>query len=280
MVGTGSIIAMCITLMIALILPVAILIVYALKNKGQGVVAAWFLGAAGFFVMQIIIRTPILSVLGMNKAFNDFAADNYLVYVVILAFTAGLFEVVGRYAVAKLLKNKLSCKMGIAAGLGHGGIEAMVLIGMTYINNILYAFMINSGLMDTVIEQSAVMGTDAVQQLNTVVDALVETPSYLFALAGYERLLTMICQVAMTLIVFHYVSKKQDVKGIGLCLVFHTLLDGVSGLLSGLATPYLGSVISTNVSYALVYVFMTVAAVVSCIVICKVKKEWKTDGNS
>ncbi len=186
MVGTGSIIAMCITLMIALILPVAILIVYALKNKGQGVVAAWFLGAVGFFVMQIIIRTPILSVLGMNKAFNDFAADNYLVYVVILAFTAGLFEVVGRYAVAKLLKNKLSCKTGIAAGLGHGGIEAMVLIGMTYINNILYAFMINSGLMDTVIEQSAVMGTDAVQQLNTVVDALVETPSYLFALAGYE----------------------------------------------------------------------------------------------
>ncbi len=93
-------------------------------------------------------------------------------------------------------------------------------------------------------------------------------------------MLTMICQVAMTLIVFHYVSKKQDVKGIGLCLVFHTLLDGVSGLLSGLATPYLGSVISTNVSYALVYVFMTAAAVVSCVVICKIKREWKTDGNS
>ncbi len=57
---------------------------------------------------------------------------------------------------------------------------------------------------------------------------------------------------------------------------------GVSGLLSGLAAPYLGSVISTNVSYALVYVFLTAAAaaVVSCIVICKVKKEWKTDGNS
>lgn len=279
MVGVGSMISMCITLLIALILPVVLLIVYALKNKGQGVVAAWFLGAAGFFVMQIIIRTPILSFLGMSKGFNDFAVNNYLLYIIILAFTAGLFEVVGRYAVAKLLKNKLSYKAGVAAGLGHGGIEAIVLIGVTYINNILYAFMINSGMMNTVIEQSAAMGVDTMQ-LYAVVDALVETPSYLFALAGYERLLTMICQVAMTLIVFYCVSEKQDIKGIGLCLLFHTLLDGLSALISGLATPYLGSVISTNTSYILVYIFLTAAAVVSCVIICKIKRGWRTDGLS
>ena len=59
-VSGGSIAAMCVTLVIALVLPVVILIVYAIKNRKQGVVGAWFLGAAGFFVTQMVIRTPIL----------------------------------------------------------------------------------------------------------------------------------------------------------------------------------------------------------------------------
>ena len=52
-VGNATIAAMCVTLGICLFLPVIILLVYAFKNKKQGIVKAWFLGAAGFFITVI-----------------------------------------------------------------------------------------------------------------------------------------------------------------------------------------------------------------------------------
>ena len=74
----GDIIAMCVTLAVSLILPVVVLIVYGVKSKGEGVWSAWFLGAAGFFVMQIVIRIPILSLLTSNKGVIDFVGNHYV----------------------------------------------------------------------------------------------------------------------------------------------------------------------------------------------------------
>ena len=275
-VSGGSIAAMCVTLVIALVLPVVILIVYAIKNRKQGVVGAWFLGAAGFFVTQMVIRTPILSVLGMSEGFVAFAQNHYLIYAIALAFTAGLFEVVGRYVVAKILSKNLTFKKGFAAGLGHGGIEAMILIGISYISNLIYVGMINSGAINAVIAQTESMGVDATP-VYTLVDTLVNTPASMFLLAGYERVLTMLGQAAMSLLVCYFVWKKQDIKGIGICLLLHTLLDGVSAVVSGMSTPYLGAVGSQNVSYVIIYVFLTLMAVLSVYIIIKIKKAWRSE---
>ena len=272
-VSSGSIAAMCITLVVALVLPIVALIVYAVKNRKQGIMGAWFLGAAGFFIMQMVIRTPILSVLGKSAGFVAFAENFYLFYAILLAFTAGLFEIVGRYVVAKILYKKLTYQKGFAAGLGHGGIEAIVLIGISYVGNLMYAGMINSGAINTVISQTEAMGVDTTP-LYALVDALVNTPAPMFLLAGYERLLTMICQLAMSLLVCYFVWKKQDIKGIGICLLIHTLLDGVATIISGMSTPYLGSVISQNVSYVIIYVFLTFMAVLSIYVINRIRKAW------
>ncbi len=276
MVSGTSIFFMWVTLFISLILPVALLIIYALKNKGKKIVSAWFLGAAGFFVLQIILRLPILSILSLMPGFQAFAENNYVVYVLLLGFTAGLFEVIGRLVVAKIMSKNLTYERSIAAGLGHGGIEAMLLIGMTYINNLLYAGMINGGTFDMTVEQTAALGVD-VSSLHAVKDALLNTPSYLFGLAGYERLLTIICHTAMSLLVCYFVYKKQTMKGVLIALILHTILDCVSGLISGLSTPYMGSVISENTGYVLTYGFLTIMAVVSLVIILKVKKEFKKE---
>ena len=175
---------------------------------------------------------------------------------------------------AKILSKNLTYKQSIAAGLGHGGIEAIALIGMTYVSNLLYVAMINTGAINGVIAQTEAMGVD-VTAVYTLVDTLINTPAHMYLLAGYERILTMIAHTAMSLIVCYFVWKKEDVKGLVICLVAHTLLDGVTGIISGLATPYLGSVISQNVSYVLVYAFLTVVAVASVIVIRKVKEVFR-----
>lgn len=266
MVSTISFLAMIVTLCICLIVPIAALVIYAVKNKGKGVWLAWLLGAAGFFVMQIIIRSPILSLLSLTEGFVKFANEYYVVYVLILAFTAALFEVVARFFVALILKKKGCYEVAFGAGLGHGGIEAMFLIGMTYINNLLYSAMINSGTYDAMVEQTAQMGVD-VSSLVAAKAALIETSPAMFLLAGYERILTMILHIAMTVLVFYFVYKKKSAIGIVLCLLIHTLIDFVPAFLVG--------ILSANMAYIVTYTFLTVMAIVGIIVLVVIKKKWK-----
>ena len=276
-VSNSSIAAMCVTLFISLILPVVALIVYAVKNRKQGVASAWFLGAAGFFLMQVVIRVPILSTLSLMPGFVSFVENHYVLYALMLGLTAALFEVVGRFACAKILIKNLTYTKGFAAGLGHGGIEAMVLIGMTYVSNLLYVAMINTGAIEGVIAQTEVMGVEVSSEVYALVDALVNSPAYLYLLAGYERILAMIGHVAMTLVVFYFMSKKQTLKGIGICVLYHFVMDSMVGIIGGLATPYLGSVVSQNVSYAITYVFLTAMAVVAVWAIRKIRGDWKAE---
>lgn len=276
MVGISTIVAVCVTLFVSLFLPIIFYIVYGVKNKGKGVWTAWLLGAAGFFVTQIIIRVPILQLFSLNSGFLAFVENHYVFYCFVLAFTAGLFELAGRYAVAKILNKKLSYERGVAAGLGHGGIEAIMLVGLTYINNLVYILMINTGMFDALLEQTAVMGVD-VAPLVQVKDALIGTSEGIFYMAGVERILTMMLHIALSLMVCYFVWKKKDIQGVLFCLVIHWATDFVVAVMSGLATPYLGNVISQTTSYVLIYTFLIVIGIASVIYILYVKKHWKSE---
>ena len=144
MVSTASMIAIIITLFITLIAPIIVWIVYGVKNKGKGVWKALALGVAGFVLLQMIIRVPILSIVSMLPGYGTFVMEHYALYCLILAFTAALFEVVARFGVAKILQKKINYQQGVAAGLGHGGIEGILILGITYVNNLIYVIMINT----------------------------------------------------------------------------------------------------------------------------------------
>ena len=270
MVGVSSIIAICITLFITLVLPLIVYVIYGIKNKGEGVWLAWLLGAAGFFVMQVIIRLPILSIVSIIPGFQTFAMENYLIYSLVLAFTAALFEVIARFGVAKIMQKNLTYMKSFAAGLGHGSIEAMVIIGMTYINNLLYAVMINTGTFDGIVEQTAALGVD-ITSLLAIKESLINTGAGMFYLAAYERILTVICHIAMTMIVCYFVSRKQDIKGIIICLLCHWALDFIAPVINGMSTEYLGNVLSQTTAYVIIYVFLTAAAVAAVMVIRNLK---------
>lgn len=287
MISILSIAAMCVTLIVTLVGPIALYVIYGLRKKKNSVWIAGALGAAGFAILQLDIRIPLLNKIAVMPSFSQWISEHYIQYCLLLAFTAGLFEVIGRYAVAKILcfKKKITSELtyetGIAAGIGHGGIEAVLLIGMTYINNLLFTLIINSGTWDITLQEIKIAAEQLgdmslYQTYATIPQQLIETPWYLYLAAGYERILTMTAHIAMTLIVFYFVSRKKDIMGIGICLLCHTLLDFVSAVLSGLSTEYLGNMLSQNISYVLVYVFLTVVAVISGIFLLRLKKKWKT----
>lgn len=276
MVSIATIIAVCVTLFVSMVLPLILYIVYGVKNKGQGVWTAWLMGAAGFFLMQYSLRTPVLVLMTGIPGFVEFIERYYVAYCFVLAFTAGLFEMVGRLFVAKLIGERLTFKKGFAAGMGHGSIESILIIGMTYVNNLIYAITINNGGYDALVEQAVAAGQDS-SSMYEVRDALISTFPGVFYMAGYERVLTLILHIALSLIVCYFVWKNKTKWGLGICLVIHTAVDFIVGLLNGLSTEYMGNLVSETVGYVLIYLFMTLVAVGAGYVIYKISKVWKEE---
>ena len=264
MVPMTTVAACVITLLISFVLPIVVLIGFALKNKKQGIVSAWLLGAAGFFVTQILIRLPVLTVLQSQTWFVAFAQNNPFIYAFGLAFTAGLFELAGRFAVAKLMEKKLTWKRSLAAGLGHGGIEAILLIGMTYVNNLIYIAMINSGFFDTLITQTAELGVD-IGQLVLIRTQLVDMAPAIFLLAGFERLLAMTGHIAMSVLVCYGVAHKKVGICALLCLGIHTLMDLTAGI---------SLVLPQNIAYPVIYALLSVMAAVSVVILTNIRRRW------
>lgn len=267
MIPVSTIIACCITLLISLILPVLVLIVFAAKHRKQGILSAWLLGAAGFFVTQILIRLPILTALQAQSWFLTFAQNHLFAYAFSLAFTAGLFELAGRFAVAKLMRKRLTLRRSLAAGLGHGGIEAMIIVGITYINNLAYIAMINSGSFDAVVAQTAALGVD-VSQLELIRQQLLSASPALFLLAGLERILAMTGHVAMSMLVCYGVSHRKVSICLLLCLGIHTLMDLTAGI---------SLVLPQSVAYPIIYAVLTLMAVLSLFVIRELTRRWKKE---
>ncbi len=265
MIPLTTIIACVFSLIISLVLPIAILLVFALKNKKQGIISAWLLGACGFVFPQLLIRLPLLTLLQGQSWFASFAQNKLFLYTFSLALTAGLFELAGRYAVAGIMAKKLTWKRALAAGLGHGGIEAMLLVGMTYINNLIYIVMINSGSFDALIAQTAALGVD-VSQLELIRTQLIATAPGLFLLAGLERLLTMIGHLAMSVLVCYGVAHKKTGICLLLCLIFHTLLDLSAGL---------AMVLPQSIAYPVIYAFLAAMAAVSVLILKKLRRLWQ-----
>lgn len=184
MVSTLSLLAICITLFLSLILPVIVLLV--LMKGRKGTFGVWVAGALGFVVPQLVIRIPILQAISTQTAFQKWTQESPYLYAFALAMTAGLFETTGRLLVLNFdLPKKLSYMTGLTAGAGHGGIEAIMIVGMTYINNLVISLMINSGRLATLIPGNPELA-------ESIRKSLVGTTPDLFLMAGFERVFTMV----------------------------------------------------------------------------------------
>lgn len=266
MIPNATIICCIITLFISMILPLILLLVFALRNRKQGIVSAWIIGALGFFIPQMLIRLPILTLLSPQLA--KFAAFSPLLYALGLAVTAGLFELAGRILAARVMSNRLTPKRALAAGLGHGGIEAMVIVGISYINNLVYIVMIQNGTFDALLAQNAA-SPEVVAQLEQVRTALLTTSPAMFLLAGFERLLTMVCQAAMSVIVCYGMASGKPGKYILLCLGVHTLLDSTAGI-----SFYIGKGLTQATAYCIIYAILTAAAILCAFILIKILRRW------
>lgn len=196
-----SIVFMCVTLLICFGVPVALAIWAKVRYKKEFSFLPLLLGVVGFALFQLFLRInvmlPIIQSLPWFKEAIQLTWVKWA-YAGFLCLTAGLFEEPVRFLAFTILKKKRQVPNGLSYGIGHGGIEAILIVGLVYVNNLVYSIMINSGGWGTMLS----MLPQAYQaQYENIRMSLVSASPDMFLLGGVERLFTIFIQIAFSLII-------------------------------------------------------------------------------
>lgn len=224
MVSSIAIAFMVFSLGICFLLPISLAVYFYKKHRIS--LMAVLIGAGVFVVSQIVLRIPLLALVGKQQWYIDMSANAYVLGL-FLGLTAGLFEEVGRYIAMKFfMKKTLSWKNAVAFGIGHGGIEAIALVGLTLLNYLVMSFMINSGAFDSLV--AAKLPPEIAQQIRVL---LVESPTVNFLAGGFERVMTMSIQIAFSIMVLYSVKFRKPLYLV-LAILLHALVDAPLVVLS------------------------------------------------
>lgn len=202
----------------SLLFPIGLFIFFKLKDKIS--VKPVILGILTFIVFSQVLE-KLMHVFVMNN--NLITAP--LLFAIYGALAAGVFEEVGRYIVMKLfMKKETEWKDGIAFGIGHGGIEAILLACFGNLTYIFYAKLINAGLFEKTLSGKAPAATIA-----AIKTSLISATPALTSLGAVERLFAIIAHLGFSLIVIYSVKSKKPIYLL-IAIIAHAVMDFPAGL--------------------------------------------------
>lgn len=198
--------------------PLALLI-FA-KKKYQAKLSSFFIGAGTFLlfamVLEQLMHLLVFQVGGLSPE------NNRWLYYIYAAMAAAVFEETGRLVAMKfLIKKNLNFSNALMYGIGHGGIEA-ILLGCYYsISNLATMLMINNG---TIQQSIAVLSDDVRSQTIEKVSALCATPVSYFYAVGVERIGAIILQIGLSLLIYQALKCKKSAAAVAAYMI-HFAVD-------------------------------------------------------
>lgn len=216
--------AMLQTGVLAITIPVVLIVAWKMYTK-RSLVPFW-VGIMVFIAFSRMLEMIphslfLLSSNPVSKAING----NAVLYVIYAATVAALFEETGRYLAFRFVLTKHPNKeTAVTYGIGHGGIECVLVLGVTYIQYYAYGQLINSGSMDKMLSayKDSSQSVDALNQLITNIKGVTKMTCYM---ADLERISAMMVQIALSILVFQavYVAGKKYMYWVAVAL--HFLMD-------------------------------------------------------
>ncbi|PEP50607.1 YhfC family glutamic-type intramembrane protease [Bacillus wiedmannii] len=202
------------TTMISFGLPLVALL-YAVWKKRY---IPYMLGVLAFVVSQILIRIPILNyVNGTSIDFQMFSVMQPVLFVLLLSLSAGIFEEIARFIAMRYFMKQRDWQSGFLFGAGHGGIEAVLIVGIPVISLLLSQTVIQNG------------------------------DGYYFG--GIERIFAMILHIGLSFIVLQAAVQKKFRY-----VVYAILIHGTANALAGIISLYVqgkNGIIMSEVSIAI-----------------------------
>jgi uncharacterized membrane protein YhfC len=208
----------------AIVFEVALPLVLALiARRRLGVGWRYFgYGALIFFLFQLISRVPIVQVtqaLIAPQLRASFALQ--IAWLALLALTAGLAEEIGRYVGYRWLmrREEKTWDKAVMYGLGHGGLESMLLVGGLTLLTLINLLVLPSVIGTLPADQRALVE----QQLA----AIGAQPDWLPLVGAWERLWSIVFHVALSVVVLQ-VFRRGSLRWLWLAVLVHALVDFVA----------------------------------------------------
>lgn len=218
MVSNLSIFFICLSIALSVLFPV-ILIIYFYKKEHISAKPV-LVGALIWLIFSMILENILHSFVLRSPIYK--MAVPFAIYA---ALAAGLFEETGRFIGFKyFLKNNREWKDGIAYGIGHGGIEAVLIGGLGSINNLVYSLLINSGTFDTLIGSKLPSATSSALK-----NSLIKAVPYSLGLGGLERIFAVTFHIAMSLLVLYGIRNRKNIYLL-FAIIAHALFDFIPAL--------------------------------------------------
>ena len=124
-VPAASIAGMVFSLVVSFALPLGLL-AYAKKKLGAKI-ASFFIGCGVFFLVVLLLESLVHRIVFLFT--GSALTENLVLYALYGGLMAALFEETGRYLAMKFLVRPLDFPNAFLYGVGHGGLEAMLLCG-------------------------------------------------------------------------------------------------------------------------------------------------------
>ncbi|MCR5448971.1 MAG: YhfC family intramembrane metalloprotease [Solobacterium sp.] len=245
MVSGLKLVMMVLQVLAGFLLPLALLIV--LRRKYGCKVKAFLIGAIVMLVFALTLESAVHQVV-LTSPVGVTIQQNIFLYALYGGFMAALFEETGRYLSMRfLMKDMYSNDMNaVMYGAGHGGFEAMVVLGITGINNLVLA-----------LAGPPVGPTNVPGLAEDMAAQIASYPTYMFLLGIVERVSAICLHIALSIFVWKAVTKGGAYrKYLLLAFLIHFAVDACTVILATYAGAVLLEIILLPICIALLYYAM------------------------
>ncbi len=258
MFSTQTIAALAVGVVLALAVPVAAVIVFKRKNRDTWLPSV-FIGAGTFIVFALVLEQLL------HLVMLPIVQKNQWVYAVYGALAAGVFEETGRLVAYKtLMKKHYTTKNSVLMGLGHGGVEAMIVLGGSFLMYLVMAVMANGyGGIEAFMEAMKGNAPDNINDNMRSILVTVEQVGFANVFASlYERVIAMVLHTCLSVWVYKAATHK---------MWLYPAAIGAHALIDFFAALYQVGVIT---SVPLLYVIMTVFDAAAVFATVKLTKKY------
>lgn len=231
-VSTSSMLLMLLTAVLGIALPLITAIIWC-KKKHEPFTTV-LIGAATFLLFAIVIEKPLQAlVISLDSPVSQFVNARPVLWGIIVGLFPGVFEETGRFVAFKtVLRKRKQRETGLSHGIGHGGFEALFILGITYIEYFVFAIMLNQGsFVELMIEPvKDTLTPEVVKQITGIVEQITTFSAATMGVALVDRLIAVLYHIGASIMVFYAVKDKKKWWLYPLSILIHAVIDGLLGL--------------------------------------------------
>ena len=224
-IGKSTIPSLIITVILMIAIPVIFFVYWRKKHKQQTKIGYLIAGAVGFIVSARVLELGVhLFCIVADNPVSRFINGNTIAFVFYGIIMAGVFEECGRHIVLKyIMKKNRTPENAVVYGIGHGGIEILVVLLPAMITNLAVAVLFSSGNVENALSALNITEQTAAAALPSV-QAAAAFDYTMMTMNVIERLFAMLLHIGLTVVVYYGVVSTKKIC-LPMAIFLHMLAD-------------------------------------------------------